>query len=431
MAITKELFHKNKTSLALAAHRVSELSTSIALYIEQQGVQQPDLSASSAILPDTPEYRSLRNQLNDAIQDLHLLTNGPLHYFRTLSWSVVDLAAVQVALSFKLPHIVPNNNVGLTAAEIAQTAELEEDRTSRILKMLATYRIFEEHDGRFRHTASSEFLRTSGFTPMAETALDDCFKAASEMNVMFEASPKSVPGMENNPFHTRFGKTFYGYYEENQEKGSRFSKAMSGWALVDDAFAVLRDNFDWISLKNKKVVDVGGGNGGVSAQLAREFKDLKFIVQDLSEHQLSSEHPVDVQDRLSFQVADYNEPQSIRDAGVYLMRNVFHNNNDENSARILRGLIPALEGRSGDARLLINDCIVPQRAGGDITRSEENTFRQLDLMMMLLFGAKERTKDDWERLFKTIDGRLEIVNMHYNPTGAGLLEVRLNSGSTC
>ncbi|KAF2848430.1 S-adenosyl-L-methionine-dependent methyltransferase [Plenodomus tracheiphilus IPT5] len=434
MAITNRTPRKNDTNFTSAAIRVSELSASIASYLKAQGVPQPDLSASSSVLPDTPEYRRLRNQLNDAIQDLHLLTNGPLHHFRTLSWSVVDLAAIQIALSFEFQHIVPNDDVGLTATEIANSSGLEADRTIRILKMLATYRIFEEHKGKFRHTANSEFLRTSDFTAMADTALDDCFKSASEMNVMFEASPKSVLSKGNCPFHTRFGKTFYGYYGENQEKGLRFSKAMTGWALVDDAFVVLRDNFDWTSLKNKKVVDVGGGNGGVSAQLAREFKDLKFVVQDLSEHQLSSDHPADVQDRVSFQVADYNEPQPVRDAGIYLMRNVFHNNNDEDSASILRGLIPALEGRPDDARLLINDCIVPQRAGGDITRSEENSFRQLDLMMMMLFGAKERTEDDWKKLFKSVDDRLEIVKMHYNPTGAGLVEDdeasnRFSSGS--
>ncbi|KAH9878254.1 hypothetical protein J1614_003471 [Plenodomus biglobosus] len=316
--------------LTSTANKVSELSASIASYIEQQGILQPDLSVSTSVLPDTPEYRNLRNQLNDAIQDLHLLTNGPLHHFRTLSWSVVDLAAAQVALTFKFPHIVPNNDVGLTAVEIAEKAGLEQDRTTRILKMLATHRIFEDIEGRFRHTANSEFLRTSGFTAMAETSLDDCFKGAAEMNVMFEASPTSVLGKDNSPFHTRFGKTFYGYYGENQEKALRFSKAMIGWAL---------------------------------GKLMSELKS-------------------------SACVTDYNEPQSVRDAGIYLMRNVFHNNNDEDSARILCGLIPALEGRSQDARLLINDCIVPQRAGGDITRSEENTFRQLDLMMMMLFEQK-------------------------------------------
>ena len=37
---------------------------------------------------------------------------------------------------------------------------------------------------------------------------------------------------------------------------------------VDDNFAILRDKFDWLSLQNTKIVDVGGGNGHVSIDLA-------------------------------------------------------------------------------------------------------------------------------------------------------------------
>jgi 16S rRNA G1207 methylase RsmC len=38
---------------------------------------------------------------------------------------------------------------------------------------------------------------------------------------------------------------------------------------VDNPFEMLRNNFDWGSLANTKVVDVGGGNGHVSLDLAR------------------------------------------------------------------------------------------------------------------------------------------------------------------
>lgn len=38
---------------------------------------------------------------------------------------------------------------------------------------------------------------------------------------------------------------------------------------VDNSFKVLRGNFDWDSLANKKIVDIGGGNGHVSIDLAR------------------------------------------------------------------------------------------------------------------------------------------------------------------
>lgn len=38
---------------------------------------------------------------------------------------------------------------------------------------------------------------------------------------------------------------------------------------VDNSVNVLRNGFDWESLQNKKVVDIGGGNGHISIDLAK------------------------------------------------------------------------------------------------------------------------------------------------------------------
>jgi hypothetical protein len=68
---------------------------------------------------------------------------------------------------------------------------------------------------------------------------------------------------------------------------------------------------------------------------------------------------------------------------------------------------------------------VPERAEGAVTMAEANRHRQLDLLMLALFGAKERTENDWSNLFREADERLQIMQTHYEPRGAGLLEVRL------
>jgi hypothetical protein len=92
---------------------------------------------------------------------------------------------------------------------------------------------------------------------------------------------------------------------------------------------------------------------------------------------------------------------------------------------MLKALIPALEGRSDNPVLLINDLVVPERPESEVTMAEANQLRQMDLLMLALFGAKERTELDWKNLFAQTDERLEIVRMHYEPRGAGLVEVRL------
>jgi hypothetical protein len=131
-------------SIVSLTEQVSKLSASISSYLEDNRLAQPDFTAQSVSVPETREYEALRNQLNDAAQDLIRLVNGPKNILRTWTWSVTDLAALQVALSRKFYEIVPTDNAGATASEIAEKAGMNEDRTSRILKMLATYRIFEE-----------------------------------------------------------------------------------------------------------------------------------------------------------------------------------------------------------------------------------------------------------------------------------------------
>jgi hypothetical protein len=337
--------------------------------------------------------------------DLRPLAQGPKNILRTMSFWHTDLAAIQVALSCNSFGLVPDDNVGLSASEIATATSMDNDRPNRFLKMLATHRIFEEVDGKFRHTALSNFLKTDLYRAMAEEQLDVCFKATSDMDDWIEASPYNSSD-KDSPFYRQFKKDFYKYHFEDLELGKRFSDAMRsrgtsvylyvqhcGLRLTlitfDNSFKVLRDNCDWRSLTNKKVVDVGGGNGHVPVDLARvrgryplasssnwqhtqEFEGLTFTVQDWSPQQLEDGDVHDPGDSVKYQLYDYYTPQPIRDAGVYLCRAAFHNHNDAESIRMLKALIPALEGRSDSPVVLIKDLVVPKRPGGEVTTAEAN-----------------------------------------------------------
>lgn len=173
-------------SIASLASQISKLSTQISLHFTLSSQTEPDFSASSTSVPETPEYEALRAQLNDAALDLLRLVNGPRTTLRSLFFTHYDLAALQVALDRKffdhvpLPsaaagdkaengqHIVPE----VSAAEIAKKAGMDEDRTARVLRLLGTHRIFEEVDGetvRFRHTANSAlFGRDEGWNAAAD-----------------------------------------------------------------------------------------------------------------------------------------------------------------------------------------------------------------------------------------------------------------------
>jgi hypothetical protein len=44
----------------------------------------------------------------------------------------------------------------------------------------------------------------------------------------------------------------------------------------------MRDNYDWASLQNSKIVDVGGGNGHVSIDLARVCPSHLYTIHAFS-----------------------------------------------------------------------------------------------------------------------------------------------------
>ncbi|KAI1408542.1 O-methyltransferase-domain-containing protein [Hypoxylon sp. FL1857] len=425
---------ESDVSIAALAQRISSLSSQICSYLTSNSLPEPKFTANQGKVPETREYEALRAPLNDALLDLHRLVNGPKNTLQDLFFSHYDLAALQIALDRRLFHHVPlppvSADVGgvkkASIAEIAQKAGMDEDRTGRVLKMLATHRIFEEVEGEpgnFTHTAGSALLaRDADLYAMADMQMDDMLRAASEASGMISNSP-FVSDASHSGFHQRFGATVYEYFEQRPEKARRFAQAMSSWSQINQQVDELRNGFDWGSLKNGKVVDIGGGSGHISVELARKFPSLQFIVQDISPQMLSQAEQ-DVDSRVTFQQHNFFDPQPVHDASAFLLRQCIHNHNDEDAVKIIRAVVPALERCARGTPLLINDVVLPD--SGTITRPEEHHLRQIDFCMMILLGAKQRTEGEFNKLIKEADQRLEIVSVHKNPLSLGLVEVRLN-----
>ena len=107
---------------------------------------------------------------------------------------------------------------------------------------------------------------------------------------------------------------------------------------------------------SKTVVDVGGSTGFVSAAIAQQRADLRFIVQDTPKTIYGAERhlPPKLDRRVTFMAHDFFEEQPIK-AEVYLFRHILHNWPDKDALRILKAVIPALEPGS---KILINDRIL-------------------------------------------------------------------------
>lgn len=150
------------------------------------------------------------------------------------------------------------------------------------------------------------------------------------------------------------------------------------------------------------LVDVGGGYGHQMIDLRKLRPEIKgkVITQDLSF--VHSMRPnVDELVALDIEPAahDFMQPQPIRGAKVYYLRNVLHNWNDANCQVILKQIRDAMVE---DSVVIIDDVLMPKVGA---------TWKQtsMDIAMMTMLAAMERTEEQFGQLFH--DAGLELRNV--------------------
>jgi len=100
---------------------------------------------------------------------------------------------------------------------------------------------------------------------------------------------------------------------------------------------------------------------------------------------------------------------------AYLLSRILHDWDDEHAVRLLRRCHAAMPAH---ARLLVVDAVLPERA-----RDLPAAIR-MDLVMLLLLGARERTRDEFDRLLAAAGFTLRRIVATDSPTGLAVLEAR-------
>lgn len=184
--------------------------------------------------------------------------------------------------------------------------------------------------------------------------------------------------------HTKLPLFEYTGAEKSGAMAKGFADAMSFFqAGPGIQTSLLIDNYDWSTCK--KMVDIGGSHGVVTAEVTKKFPDIECVVQDLPRFTAAV---TERRDRATFQENDFFTKQPVEGADVYLFRMIFHNWSDKDCVQILQSLIPALEKGS---KVLINDHVVSPP--GVLPPYEDRAICAFDLVMKQLFNAKERSID--------------------------------------
>ena len=258
-------------------------------------------------------------------------------------------------------------------AELADETGSDADSLRRFLRALASDGVFaEESPGVFGNTAASEVLRRGG-------GWDDF---AILFGGIWHRAAGELDARTGEPTFPRiFGADFWSWLAEHRDERAAFDRAMAqGKERRVEQLAEL----DWRG--DETVVDVGGGNGSLLVDLLARQPGLRGIVFDLPETNVDEES---LGDRCTFVAGSFFD--SVPPGDVYILSTILHDWDDESAATILRTV---RESAPPHARLVIIDSVIP-------SGNEPGGAKWLDLLMLALFGGRERDEAQWRALLGT------------------------------
>jgi SAM-dependent methyltransferase len=288
----------------------------------------------------------------------------------------------------------------VTSAELAETTGAQPEALHQVLRALAGIGVLRhDSDGRFALTETGELLRTEAPGSMHGAAV--YFGSLS-----YRAYTGLLDAVRDGgiAFDRVFGTDYYGHLDRHPTLAGYYHQMI---ALPRGTAAVLAGLFDFTAYHT--IVDVGGGNGSLLAELISLLPHAKGVVYELP---LSAPSVADVLaewelgDRCMFVPGDFR--QSVPpDGDVYLLSRVLANWPDAEAVRILANCRAAM---LPGARLVIFEMVMP-------TPVTEGTFTvEGDINALAHFGGAVRSREEFERVLTSAGFSLRSLT----PVGPGI-----------
>ncbi|MGW1296303.1 methyltransferase [Streptomyces sp. NPDC002533] len=299
--------------------------------------------------------------------------------------------AIRVAATLRIAdHIA----AGLrTTGELAQAAGAHPGALGRLLRYLTVRGVLDrDDDGAHTLTPLGEALREDH--PAGIRAWFD-IEGAGRGELSFVELLHSVRTGEA-AFPVRYGRAYWEDLTDDADRAASFNKLLGQDVAVRAPGVV--EGFDWGTLGH--VVDVGGGDGSLLARLLEAYPELRGTVVDLPDAALTAEKTfaaAGLGDRADAVAGSFFDALPAG-AGGYVLSLILHDWDDGDAVTILRRCAEA----AGDTGSVF--VIESTGSAGDAPRTG------MDLRMLCVYGAKERTVADFAALAPAAGLRVAAVH---------------------
>jgi hypothetical protein len=282
----------------------------------------------------------------------------------------------------------------LPVGQLAHRVGADADALTRLMRALIGIGIFRRcSDGRYALTPLGETLRTDAPVSMAGMARwVGSPQHREHWSHLTEAIRTGVPVVPELR-----GKPIFEYLADEAELGGIFNSAMTN--VSEFATMPLTAAYDFSAFGT--IVDVGGGHGRLLAAILKTAPNPRGVLFDLPEVVAGASelfHKYGVDDRVRIEEGSFFD--SVPEGGdAYVLKNVIHDWPEEDAFRILTNVRTA--ARTG-ARLLLCEFVIPDH-------DRDFHGKWVDIEMLVVAGARERTADEYGRLFDQAGFRLNRV----------------------
>lgn len=322
-----------------------------------------------------------------------------------LTTSFWVLRAIYIAAKLGVADLLKDESKEI--GELAKATGSHGPSLYRVLRALASVGIFaEEEQGRFALTPLGATLRTD--VPGSLRAWVNV-QLGEEHYRAWGESMHSVQTGETTFDHV-FGTGVWQYRAQNPEHAKLFDEAMANLTGINNTAVLSSYRFS----RFEKIVDVGGGDGGLLIEILQANPSVKGVLFDLPHVAEKAKKRIsDAGLAGRCQVVAGDAFASVPDgADAYILSRVIHDWDDARSIAILRNCNRAIVETG---RLLLVQGVV--RSG-----NEPDISKFFDLNMMVMNGGRERTAAEYQALLEAAGFTLVTIIPTQSVIGLSVIE---------
>lgn len=279
---------------------------------------------------------------------------------------------------------------------IARAVKADPDALYRIMRALASVGIFwEEEERSFRLTPLAEYLLQNEIPTLRNvTIMSGSAWHWRAWGAMLYSARTGRPA-----FEAEFGTQFFDYLAGNKSALAEYCGAMNELTRLINSPALALYSF----ADTRLVVDIGGGDGILLANLLANYPDLKGILLELP--------PVATRARSFIQKSGISDRCAVlegsffddipRGGDVYILCRILHDWDDDHALQILRQCREAMMSARGSRLIILEETI---EIGNQRQRA-----KFVDLEMLVLAGGRERTINEYENLLTQVGFSISSV----------------------